>query len=214
MAQLRDDIEAAKTEYENDVLAQNMEVANLKDSLLEARRASKGQEIYTGQLETVREHESTRSMIKRENALVTEMNRLRTEIAHEQRVNMEIESWLRDRHTFLKHLHAHWTRKLRDDVAAKEAELQKLKRERESDRQAYEDAKKSYEEAKIFIDEATEKMRRIEAIKQRQELEKSSATRIQAWWKMIMVTKCLGPYKKKKKAQAKDEKGTGGKKKK
>ena len=41
-------------------------------------------------MENVREHESTRAMIKRENALVTEMNRLRTEIAHEQRVNMEV----------------------------------------------------------------------------------------------------------------------------
>ena len=29
-------------------------------------------------------------MIKKENALVTEMTRLRSEIAHEQRVNMEV----------------------------------------------------------------------------------------------------------------------------
>ena len=33
-------------------------------------------------------------MIKRENALVTEMNRLRTEIAHEQRVNMEVSNFV------------------------------------------------------------------------------------------------------------------------
>ena len=33
-------------------------------------------------------------MIKRENALVTEMNRLRTEIAHEQRVNMEVTQYI------------------------------------------------------------------------------------------------------------------------
>ena len=156
MGKLRDDIETAKTSYENDVQVQNMEIANLKDALLEARRASKGQEIYTGQLETVREHESTRSMIKRENALVNEMNRLRTEIAHEQRVNMEIESWLRDRHTFLTNLHAHWTRKLRDDVSAKETELQKLKNEREADRNAYENAKENYENAKAYIDVAKE----------------------------------------------------------
>ena len=90
MGRLRDDIEAAKAAFEKDVKTQNMEIANLKDALLEARRASKGQEIYTEQLEAVREQESTRAMIKRENALVTEMNRLRTEIAHEQRVNMEV----------------------------------------------------------------------------------------------------------------------------
>ena len=90
MARLRDANDKAKQLYDSDVQKQNMEIANLKDALLEARRASKGQEIYTEQLEAVREQESTRAMIKRENALVTEMNRLRTEIAHEQRVNMEV----------------------------------------------------------------------------------------------------------------------------
>ena len=86
----RENIDHAKATFEKDVKHQNMEIANLKDALLEARRASKGQEIYTQQLENVREHECTRAMIKRENALVNEMNRLRTEIAHEQRVNMEV----------------------------------------------------------------------------------------------------------------------------
>ena len=92
MSRLRDATDSAKQLYDEDVQKQNMEIANLKDALLEARRASKGQEIYTEQLEAVREQESTRAMIKRENALVTEMNRLRTEISHEQRVNMEVQA--------------------------------------------------------------------------------------------------------------------------
>ena len=92
MSRLRDATDTAKQLYDEDVQKQNMEIANLKDALLEARRASKGQEIYTEQLEAVREQESTRAMIKRENALVTEMNRLRTEISHEQRVNMEVQA--------------------------------------------------------------------------------------------------------------------------
>ena len=56
----------------------------------QARRACKGQEIYTEQLQATREFEYTKGMIKKENALVTEMTRLRTEIGHEQRVNMEV----------------------------------------------------------------------------------------------------------------------------
>ena len=207
MGALRESIEVAKSAFEEDVKFQNMEIANLKDALLEARRASKGQEIYTQQLENVREHESTRAMIKRENALVNEMNRLRTEIAHEQRVNMEVESWLRDRHTFLTNLHAYWTKKLRDDVAAKEAELQKLKNERANDKEAYLKAKQKHQEAKEYIDVAMENIRRDEAIKERRALETKSAIKIQSWWRMIMVRRCLGPYKKKKKAAPKDEKG-------
>ena len=37
MAHLRDDIEAAKAAYEEDVKTQNVEIANLKDCLLEVQ---------------------------------------------------------------------------------------------------------------------------------------------------------------------------------
>jgi hypothetical protein len=90
MSRVREAIDGARTSYEEDVLTQNMEVAHLKDDLLEARRASKGEEIYTEQLEAVREEESTRAMNKRELDLVNDMTRLNTEIQHEQRVTMEV----------------------------------------------------------------------------------------------------------------------------
>ena len=37
MGRLRDDIEAAKAAFEKDVKTQNMEIANLKDCLLEVK---------------------------------------------------------------------------------------------------------------------------------------------------------------------------------
>ena len=83
--------------------------------------------------------------------LVTEMNRLKTEIAHENRVNMEVESWLKDRNTYLTNVHKYWTKKLNEDVPAKEAELQKLKDARNRDRKSYLDAKERIEAAKAFI---------------------------------------------------------------
>ena len=66
--------------------------------------------------------------------------------------------------------------------------------------------RQSYDEAKEFIDIAKEKMRRAEEIKERKELERKSATKIQSWWRMMMVRRGLGQYKKKKKAVPKDEK--------
>ena len=110
-----------------------------------------GQERYTEALEVVREEENTRSMMKRETDLVTEMNRLKTEIAHENRVNMEIVSWLKDRHTYLTNLHNFWTKKLNEDVPAKEAELQKLKDSRNRDRKALQDARERIDVANAFI---------------------------------------------------------------
>ena len=46
----------------------------------------------------------------------------------------EVEHWLRDRHKFLSNLHEEWTNRLRDEVAAKEAELQALIAARNADK--------------------------------------------------------------------------------
>ena len=65
--------------------------------------------------------------------------------------------------------------------------------------------RKRYTEAKQFIDKAMEKIHCVEKIKEKKIIQGYSATKIQSWWRMIMVTKCLGPYKKKKKALQKQE---------
>ena len=49
-------------------------------------------------------------------------------------ISTEVEHWLRDRHKFLSHLHEEWTNRLRDEVAAKEAELQALIAARNADK--------------------------------------------------------------------------------
>jgi uncharacterized protein YoxC len=119
---------------------------------------------------------------------------------------MEVESWLRDRHAHLTHLHSHWTKKLAEDVEAKEAELQKLKEARENDRQAFLEAQKEGEEARVYIQKAEEQMRKVRDAKEQMALEIRAAIKVQSWWKMLMVRKCLGPYRKKKKAPVKGKK--------
>ena len=48
-------------------------------------------------------------------------------------LRIEVEHWLTDRHKFLSKLHEEWTVRLRDEVAAKEKELQTLINARETD---------------------------------------------------------------------------------
>ncbi len=45
-------------------------------------------------------------------------NSLKREIEHEQRVTLELESWLQDRRSRLRSLHRHWAERLQQDVAA------------------------------------------------------------------------------------------------
>ena len=49
-------------------------------------------------------------------------------------------------------------------------------------------------------------MRKAEEAKERNALEIRMAIKIQSWWKMLMVRRGLGQYKKKKKVPPKDPK--------
>ena len=45
---------------------------------------------------------------------------LKRDIEHEQRVTLEVESWLNDRRIYLKGMHKFWTEKIKADLAAKD----------------------------------------------------------------------------------------------
>ena len=51
-----------------------------------------------------------------------------------------------------------------------------------------------------------EKIHCVEKIKEKKIIQGYSATKIQSWWRMMMVRRGLGQYIKKKKAVPKDEK--------
>ena len=53
----------------------------------------------------VREEEQTAAMQTVERDLANQRDTLKIELEHEQRVTMEVESWLRDRNAFLTQLH-------------------------------------------------------------------------------------------------------------
>ena len=45
---------------------------------------------------------------------------LKRDIEHEQRVTLEVESWLNDRRIYLKGMHKFWAEKSKADIAAKD----------------------------------------------------------------------------------------------
>ena len=53
----------------------------------------------------VREEEQTSAMMSTEEVLTEQRDALKVEIEHEQRVTMEVESWLKDRNVHLNKLH-------------------------------------------------------------------------------------------------------------
>ena len=69
---------------------------------------------------------------------------------------------------------------------------------RETDQKRKEELKAEFERATEFVKEELERRERIRVAQERKNLEVRTAVRIQSWWRMIMVRKGLGPFKKKK----------------
>lgn len=66
------------------------------------------------------------------------------------------------------------------------------------------DAEAQFEEAKAFVEAEYFSREQKRLAKAQFELEWRTAIRIQSWWRMTMVRKCLGPYKKKKLAKLRE----------
>ena len=97
------------------------------------------------------------------------------------------------------------------EIIVKENELQALIDSREKDQQRLELTVKKTKEARDFVKFTIEERDRLRKAKERMRLENAMAIKIQAWWRMTMVLKCLGPFKKRKKqmqaAQAAKQQG-------
>ena len=65
----------AKEHAQEDVQSESIAIAQLKDDLLESRRATRGEEEFVEELETVREAERTKTMDKEEIALAKKRDR-------------------------------------------------------------------------------------------------------------------------------------------
>ena len=66
---LRDSIDAAKGNAEKNMMSASMEIARMKDDLLEARRVTRGEEVFVEKLESVRETNQTAAMQQVEEGL-------------------------------------------------------------------------------------------------------------------------------------------------
>ena len=120
------------------------------------------------------------------------------DVEYEHRVTCELESWLGDRRQYLKEQHRHWTEKLKSDVSAKDAELAELLAAREADQKQKQEVTRECQEASKFVEEELSRREAERLAKERAELEETTAVFIQAWWRMIMVRKGLGQFRKKK----------------
>lgn len=119
---------------------------------------------------------------------------------------MEIESWLNERRSHLKELLQFWIEKSKVDITAKEAQLQELIANREADLKRKEEAEQRLKDARHYVEAELARREEIRIEQEQQEVQIRTTVRIQAWWRMIMVRKGFGQFKKKKPTQPEPKK--------
>ena len=100
------------------------------------------------------------------------------------------------------------------DVEAKQHELDSLKAAKAHDLSRLQDLTQKYHDYDKVVQEDKQEKERLKRQEEKEQELLKSCTRIQSWWRGIMVRRQLGPYSKKKKKGKKGKKSAkgGGKK--
>ncbi|KAM5164121.1 dynein regulatory complex protein 9 [Mantella aurantiaca] len=189
-------------------------IAYLKDQLQEMKARTNMEGRYVKKDTELQVSQMQNKCCIAESDLHMEIQKVKEKMDEEIRVHVEIENFLRQHQQELEEKLEYWMEKYDKDTEEKQAELNALKTARVNDLTLLQDLAKQYEEyEKVIIEDRLEKEKAQQQKKQEQ-MELSSAIKIQAWWKGTMVRKGLGPYKKTKSKKGKekgkkDKKGKG-----
>ena len=123
------------------------------------------------------------------------------------RCNSNVESFLRKHHTLLEEKVEFWMDKYDNDIEAKQVELDTLKAKKASDLAHLQELTQRYEDYDKIVQEDKEEKERIRKEAERELDEIRACTKLQSWWRGVMVRKQLGPYKPKKKGKKGGKKG-------
>ncbi|PSN47746.1 hypothetical protein C0J52_04617 [Blattella germanica] len=170
---------------------------------------------YVSHWETAREEQNTIRLSESEETCETKLTDLRNHIDLESRCHVEVEAYLKLAISSLEDDIEKWMTRYDNELEDRSDEIQRLRAKRAEHYTELEELALTYQHHQNEIDAYLAHKEKKEAEAAHEEFINRMATKIQAWWRGVMVRRGLGPYRKKKKGKDKGKgKGKGGKKKK
>ncbi|XP_043450363.1 dynein regulatory complex protein 9 [Prionailurus viverrinus] len=200
-----------KRERQAEVQSQNEYIAHLKDQLQEMKAKTNLENRYMKRNTELQISQTQKKCNRTEELLLEEIEKLRLKTEEENRIHMEIETFLRKEQQKLEEKLEFWMEKFDKDTEMKQNELNALKSAKASDLAHLQDLAKMIREfEQVIIEDRIEKEKTRKKIEQ-DHLELKSVLQLQAWWRGTMVRRELGGFKmpKKDKDDIKDSKGKG-----
>ncbi|NWH59089.1 DRC9 protein, partial [Geococcyx californianus] len=192
---LQKQLQNVKKETERELKNRDDMIAYLRHKLEVMKIETDMERRYMKKITDLQVCETQKKCHNAESGLEKEIQKLKSEIEDENRVHMETEKFLRKQYKIAEEKLKHWINKYKNDMDAKEKELDALKAARANNLEIMQRVAKeclTFEET--IIGDRTEKETERRKIEQ-EALELKSILKLQAWWRGTMVRRNLGPYK-------------------
>ncbi|XP_076974181.1 dynein regulatory complex protein 9 isoform X2 [Tamandua tetradactyla] len=200
-----------KKERQVEVQSRNEYIAHLKDQLQEMKAKTNMEIRYMKRNTDLQISQTQKKCNKTEELLLDEIEKLRMKTEEENRIHMEIETFLKKEQQKLEEKLEFWMEKFDKDTETKQNELNALKAAKASDLAHLQDlARMLREYEQVIIEDRIEKEKTRRKIEQ-DELELKSVLKLQAWWRGTVIRNEIGGFRlpKKEKEDSKDSKGKG-----
>eukprot|EP00117_Sycon_ciliatum_P005980 scpid54701/ scgid9709/ IQ domain-containing protein G len=178
--------------------AVNGKIAILKDQIQEKKARLAADEKYIA--ETVSETVTTAEdkQYVEEKRLRSELKKLAADIKRNSEDHEETMVLLGKLYEELSAKLIHWSNKYDEDTMELQERLDALQAQKESDLQKLQAMTETYKEYEKVVDEDREEKEKLARKHARELLEIASVTKIQAWWRGLLVRLKLGPFSTKK----------------
>ncbi|XP_030755012.1 dynein regulatory complex protein 9-like [Sitophilus oryzae] len=175
-----------------------VKIGELKDEIEDFVQESKIKEAYIKNWETAETELNDFTMKEKEEQINHKIKATQQNFAKESRVHQEVRNMFNEIEMDLQNEIKQWKIRYEHDLQIMEEKIKILKEKKEAQQEKTAEMIKKYFIRQKAIDDYNEHKIQQEMERQEKERKDRAATKIQAWWRGIMVRKGFGKYKKKK----------------
>ncbi|XP_022370875.1 IQ domain-containing protein G [Enhydra lutris kenyoni] len=200
-----------KRERQAEVQSRNEYIAHLRDQLQEMKAKTNMENRYMKKNTELQISQTQKKCNRTEELLLEEIEKLRLKTEEENRIHLEIETFLRKEQQKLEEKLEFWMEKFDKDTEMKQNELNALKAAKANDLAHLQELARTIREyEQVIIEDRLEK-EKTRKKREQDDLELKSIIKLQAWWRGTMVRREIGGFRlpKKEKDDGKDSKRKG-----
>ncbi|KAI3388221.1 hypothetical protein SNEBB_006322 [Seison nebaliae] len=197
--ELTNEINECRLSLEREIAERNDLIAHLKDQVQELKCKSDMEYKYVKNTCDNSIQQTQRQCQMSERQLETEISDLKADIEKEEKVHVEVKSFLETLVRRTGDDAENWNRRYDQDILDKQQEIDMRKTIRAKNLEDYRQMKDKFGECTTVVDKYRSEKDKERRQREEEEQRLHAAIKLQSWWRGMMVRCALGAFSKKKK---------------